>query len=449
MRIRRVGLVIGLVFWWISCQLPGMVPGIETAREEAVRESLVGRWEAMVGRRAFVLELQGDGTYALGTESGSWQVAGVQFQLTTGAEDEAVERLYRYELQDTTLTLHEGDLAQSLSFTRIPGDRGFVAAYASWVSKLSWGEAEERLFRILSILGIVILSVVLLALIRLVSTFVVFNERGPLKFLYVRNRSRARTIHSVVLNLLKYVIYFTALGQILNEVGVNYTTYIASVSVIGLAVGFGSQGLVQDIVTGFFLLFDGQFSVGDMVEISGQTGVVEEMGLRTTRIRNYLGQAMVVPNRNIAVVGNYTKGCVEAFVDVAVLGDRPTSGLRRQLTEVASELYRQFQGTILQEPDNLGTLRLKTGEAFIRLRFKLWPQQQAFFEGQVVGRIQEYLKREEIENPHARITVFYRHPEPRPSPAWRFLRRGRRAGLKGEGPAERPQPEGGEPPARG
>lgn len=96
------------------------------------------------------------------------------------------------------------------------------------------------------------------------------------------------------------MVYFAALGFILGELGVNYTAYLASLSVIWLAVGFGSQGLVQDVVTGFFIIFEGQFDVGDMVEMSGQTGLVEELGLRMTRLRNYLGELISVPNRNIA-----------------------------------------------------------------------------------------------------------------------------------------------------
>jgi len=165
-----------------------------------------------------------------------------------------------------------------------------------------------------------------------------------------------------------------------------------------------------------------------MVEISGQTGIVEEMGLRTTRIRNYIGQSIVIPNRNIALVGNYTKGCLEAYVDIAVDGARPTSELRKRLSLMAAEFFRQFEGTILSEPRNLGTLRLQTGEAFIRLCFRLWPHQQAFFEAQLVPRIREFLAREGAEHPGARVTLFYRHPEPQPTSSWRFrLRRGKSA----------------------
>ena len=167
----------------------------------------------------------------------------------------------------------------------------------------------------------------------------------------------------------------------------DYTT------VIGLAVGFGSQGLVQDMVTGFFLIFEGQFDVGDMVEISGQTGIVSELGLRMTKLRNYLGQLIVIPNRNIAMVGNYTKGSLQAFVDVAVKSGEAAKHGAAELQQIGDEIYRQFQGVILKRPKLLSPLSLKTGEHFIRMYLEIWPQQQWVIDQQLVPRIREILKK--------------------------------------------------------
>jgi small conductance mechanosensitive channel len=112
-----------------------------------------------------------------------------------------------------------------------------------------------------------------------------------------------------------------AIEYILRELGVNYKACLASLSLIGIAVGFGSQGLVQDVVTGVFILLEGQYSVGDVVEIAGQVGMVEEVGLRTTWIRNYLGELVIFPNRGVAVAGKFLKGAIEACVDVAIASE--------------------------------------------------------------------------------------------------------------------------------
>jgi len=210
-----------------------------------------------------------------------------------------------------------------------------------------------------------------------------------------------------VLNFFKYVVYFGALGFVLTEFGVNYTTYFASLSVIGLAVGFGSQGLVQDIVTGFFIIFENQFDVGDMVEIPPYTGVVEELGLRVTRLRNYLGQNVVIPNRNIAAVGNYLKGAQEVYVDVAATGPETAAREREILKKIGEELARQYEGVIRASPIVLMPVSLESSENFARMHLKIWPQQQWVVEQQLVSRLREAFKSEDIEIPGDRISVFY------------------------------------------
>jgi len=209
-----------------------------------------------------------------------------------------------------------------------------------------------------------------------------------------------------VLNVVKYVIFFTATGMILSELGMNYTAYIASLSVIGLAIGFGSQGLVQDMVTGLFVIFEGQYDVGDMVEISGQTGVVEELGLRMTRLRNYVGQTVVIPNRNIAVVGNYAKGTQRVTIDVAVQKESLEKA-RELLPKIVGEAAGQFKGIVIRMPRLDDTLELATGECFARLSLRIWPGQTWVIDQQIVPRIKEGMTREGLTIPADRVVVFY------------------------------------------
>ncbi|GIX47260.1 MAG: hypothetical protein KatS3mg131_1471 [Candidatus Tectimicrobiota bacterium] len=246
------------------------------------------------------------------------------------------------------------------------------------------------------------------------------------------------TLHAIVLNLCKYFVYFVAIGFALSELGVNYTTYLASLSVLGLAIGFGSQGLVQDMVTGFFILFEGQFAVGDLVEIAGQTGIVEDLGLRMTRLRNYLGQTVVIPNRSIAVVGTYTLGAQQAYVDVAMRSAEAAAQAAPLLQQVATEVARQFAGVVLQPPRVLEPLVLETGERFLRLHLGIWPQQPWVVEQQLVPRLREACQRAGIEIPGDRVVVFYRPREARPVLPWS---RSPRAAGATERASPRPAPE--------
>ncbi len=375
------------------------------AQSLAMKESLVGEWIAGVGKAKLSLQITSDGRFLLRGREGQYTIEKNILKLRVDGKD--VE--YQFDLAGDVLTLTGGDLGQPLKLTR----RSEIGGYLGQLFDFSLRSARLKIQRILVILGIMAASALLIAGFRMLSQLVIYSSWGPLKYLFKHHKSRIMTIHSLVLNLLKYVVYFTALGFILSELGVNYKAYLASLSVVGLAIGFGSQGLVQDVVTGFFLIFEGQFEVDDMVEISGQTGIVEELGLRVTKLRNYLGQLITIPNRNIALVGTYTKGALQAYIDVALSGKDTAAHCSEELQKISDEISRQFEGVILRNPQVMSPLSLETGEHFARIHFEIWPQQQWVIEQQLVPRVREILKREGIEIPADRIVTFYHAREER------------------------------------
>jgi small conductance mechanosensitive channel len=275
---------------------------------------------------------------------------------------------------------------------------------------LSAGNLRDKGLRIAIIALIVALARLAVYLVQKMSHLVVYSTWGPLKYAF-RDHQRAITLHNLLLSLTKYVVYFTALGYILAELGIDYRAYLASLSLIGIAIGFGAQGLVQDVVTGFFILFEDQFAVGDMVEISGQVGTVESIGLRTTRIRNYFGAHVVLQNRNIPLASRYPRGGFEAVVDVAIASKEASQLAGEWLQKIGEELHRQFQEIILEKPRVQGLVELETGEVFLRLYCKIWPAQQWVIDGQLVPRIREIFKRQGLEIPGDRVLSFYHLPE--------------------------------------
>ena len=126
-----------------------------------------------------------------------------------------------------------------------------------------------------------------------------------------RNKSanlRADTIGKLLRNIVTYVVWFLAILQILQRgFGVDITSIIAAAGVLGVAVGFGAQTLVKDIITGFFILFENQYSVGEQVTVDGFAGTVEELGLRTTKIRNGEGALLIIPNGAVGKVINHSR----------------------------------------------------------------------------------------------------------------------------------------------
>lgn len=284
-----------------------------------------------------------------------------------------------------------------------------VTQFVTDLFNVSTENLQDKLLRICIIFIIGVIAKYFMDAVQVISRLLVYSEKGPLKYIF-RNHKRSVTVHALVINLTKYVVYFTALGYILRELGINYTTYLASLSLIGIAIGFGSQGLVQDVVTGFFILFENQFSVGDMVEISGQVGIVEDIGLRTTRIRNYFGAEVIFQNRNIPLVGLYAKGAFEFQVDVAISDVGKAEQAAVLLEKIGTEFEKQFPEILIGTPEVKGLVELETGEWFVRLYGRLWPLQQWVVDTQMIPRIRELFKRDGIEIPADRVVAFYHLP---------------------------------------
>jgi small-conductance mechanosensitive channel len=121
-------------------------------------------------------------------------------------------------------------------------------------------------------------------------------------------QERIKTLRSVISNLGSFLIVATAIMIVLSELGIDIAPLIAGVGVLGLGVGFASQTLVKDYISGFFILLENQFNVGDLVEIGGKRGIVKELSLRTTTLRDDDGTLHIIPNSQIATVTRYRKG---------------------------------------------------------------------------------------------------------------------------------------------
>lgn len=385
---------------------PPPPPSLFAQRQDvAGRTELAGVWSATIGSEPVILELNADGTFALNDRPGTYERFPGRLVLHFPPTDElpAQSAAYQYRLVNKQLELSGNDLEAPVTFLR----QFSMAVFLADLFNTNVDDIWQRIRRIGFIIVIVVVANVVIAAIRATAHLLIFSQWGPLALVYRRRKNRARTIYSIVLNLVKYFIYFTALGMILAELGVNYMTYVASLSVIGLAVGFGSQGLVQDMVTGFFIIFESQFDVGDMVEISGQNGYVIELGLRMTKLRNYLGQTVIIPNRNIAMVGNYSRGAQRAYIDMQVPGPEAGEQAMAVMQQLGEELLKQFEGAAMGPLKVSGPWTLATGEHFVRLHLCIWPGQTWLITEQAIPRLREAMKRQGMEITNDRLTVYY------------------------------------------
>ena len=186
--------------------------------------------------------------------------------------------------------------------------------------------------------------------------------------------SKSRTIGSLTTSALVFLLYFSAFGIILSEFGVSLKAYLASASIMGLAIGFGSQGLVQDVVNGLTVVFSGLFDVGDMVEISGQTGTVKAFGMRFTVIENAFGAEVSIPNRTITNVVRYPRGYIRGLVDITLFDDpQLTKQAEEKVKTIVQATFEQLSGTFVYPPSIEGRIKTSSGKEFLRVKFRLWP----------------------------------------------------------------------------
>lgn len=217
------------------------------------------------------------------------------------------------------------------------------------------------------------------------------------------------TVVGLVFSAATFVLWFVAVGMVLAAFDIDPTTYFATATVIGLAVGFGSQGLVQDIVIGLTLIFTDAMDVGDTVEVSGQVGRVERVGLRFTTLTNFLGQTVFIPNRNIAVVGRFRRGVIRAYIDIQVPDDADAEALAQHLLGMATALRSQHPAAILGTPELFGIRETEPhGWRYIRLKLRVWPGQQPLVETVFRQRITAYMKTLDEKYTDWMVPVTYR-----------------------------------------
>jgi small conductance mechanosensitive channel len=219
---------------------------------------------------------------------------------------------------------------------------------------------------------------------------------------------KLRSIITLTSSVLVFCVYFFALGLILRELGVSLTAYLASASVIGLAVGFGSQGVVQDVVTGLTFIFSDLFDVGDLVEISGQIGRVKGITMRFVELENALGARVFIPNRTVNNVINYPKGYIRCIADVTLIGD---TAQREQMVAIANEhmggIYQQYPGILISNPSIIGRFELDSKKEFLRMKFRLWPNRGQPIETTLVKELTAHLKTLDEKYQDWMISVYY------------------------------------------
>jgi moderate conductance mechanosensitive channel len=242
-----------------------------------------------------------------------------------------------------------------------------------------WREDSVDLFRhdAPKIFGVILVALILIRLLKLISRRLAeySNVQGLPSGLRAQ---QIRTLSSVVYSVGSAVIFFLAAVQILQTLHINIGPIIASAGIAGLAIGFGAQTLVKDVLNGFFILIENQFDVGDTVKLAGVQGTVEALTLRTTILRDADGTVHTIPNSTITIVSNQTRHWTQLALHVSVDYKEDSEKVIRLLKEVANEIRNDpnFTEAIVANPEVPGIERVSSAEVDYLMLVKTRPGKQ-------------------------------------------------------------------------
>ena len=214
-----------------------------------------------------------------------------------------------------------------------------------------------------------------------------------------RAEQRTETLRQIVRGVSKVVLIVLLVLTISPELGFDMRAVLAGAGILGLAVGFGAQSLVKDVISGFFILFEDQFGVGDVVKIGDFTGVVERMSLRATSLRNLEGQVHVVPNGNIQHVTVMTKDWARAVLDVTISHREDLSKVINVLQRIGNQLAQDWPNGVMEQPSVLGIEKLDDSGVTLRCIVKTPAFKQADVLREWRRRVKDEFDRAGIELP--------------------------------------------------
>lgn len=222
--------------------------------------------------------------------------------------------------------------------------------------------------------------------------------RSSLPGMSPARQGRAAALAGVAASLVRFVVWFVATLMILGQLEVNLGPLLAGASVVGVALGFGAQTLVRDWLAGFFALAEDQYGVGDLITAAGVTGAVEEVTLRTTRLRSTDGTVWFIPNGEIRKLGNAAKDWARAIVDILV----PLGADLTLATEAIAEEVEAFKddpewsGRVLEAPEVLGVEAMSPDGTTVRVAAKTAPEERARVARELRARLGARLVRDGV-----------------------------------------------------
>ncbi|UCG99521.1 MAG: mechanosensitive ion channel family protein [Burkholderiales bacterium] len=237
---------------------------------------------------------------------------------------------------------------------------------------------------------------------------------------------RAETLGRVFRYVVAVVVSLVAGMLVLSELGISLAPILGAAGVAGVAIGFGAQSLVKDFFSGFFILFEDQIRTGDVVKIAGHAGLVEEITLRHTRLRDYDGNVHYVPNGMVDSVVNMSRGFAQAVMDIGVAYRENTDEVYEVMRRTARQLRadESFAPRILDDLEIAGVDNWADSAVMIRCRFKVVALEQWSVRREYLRRLKKAFDEAGIEIPFPHLTIYAGQDKAGKAPAFNVRQAG-------------------------
>lgn len=229
-------------------------------------------------------------------------------------------------------------------------------------NSLDW----EKIFSTIIYKAVIILIfIIILFIIRKIVIHLIEKSFQNYRKKEAYSEGRLKTLETLAKNFFQYFLFFVLVYSILTIIGIPVGSLIAGAGIAGIALGLGAQGFINDVITGFFIIYERQLDVGDHVILDTVEGIVDQVGLRTTKVKSFNGTMNYIPNRQILIVSNLSRENQQVLIDIRVNPDEDIEKVKQIMQTINEQLVQEIP-EIKTEPTIIGLINLPNGSFAVR-----------------------------------------------------------------------------------
>lgn len=249
---------------------------------------------------------------------------------------------------------------------------------------------------------VIIIIIIMYILIKVGSSIINKFVENQKKFRFSLNEKKAKTLGEILKSILKYFVYFFGIVTIFTQIFGNVGLTFAGIG--GVAIGFGAQNVIKDIINGLFILMEDQYVVGDYINIDDKGGIVESIELRVTKLKDLNGDLHIIPNGLITKVTNHSRGPVRVLVEIDIDYEEDLDRAIDLITSVCEEASTENEN-LVETPKVTGVVSSKESSLTIKVTGKAKPMTQGECELELRRRIKKKLDKNNVKYPHPRRII--------------------------------------------